>query len=155
MQAELFQKQGRGWFRIVSGSMRPLIDIHDRILVERVNSCDVRPRDIILFKNSDALVSHRAIKLLRRNSKTLILQKGDAGGNAGLIDAESEQGRVVAVEKNGGGLRFDEGKLGFLNHMLGLRNSYGYRFDQKFALGRQTHTVEHGAPSAALGPEAW
>ena len=31
MQTELFQKQGEGWFRVVSGSMRPLIDVDDRI----------------------------------------------------------------------------------------------------------------------------
>ena len=36
MQEELFLKQGQGWFRIVSGSMQPLIDVHDRVLAKRV-----------------------------------------------------------------------------------------------------------------------
>jgi len=97
----------------------------------------VRPRDIILFENSEALVSHRVIKLLRRNGKTLILQKGDAGANAGVIDPKSIQGKVVAVEKNGSVLRFDQGRLGFLNHILGLRNSYAYQFDQQFIALKQ------------------
>ena len=36
MQEELFLKQDKGWFRILSGSMRPLMDIDDRVLAKRV-----------------------------------------------------------------------------------------------------------------------
>ncbi len=46
MQAEIFQKQGEGWFRIVSGSMRPLIDVGDRIFAKRVSAVEIKPRDI-------------------------------------------------------------------------------------------------------------
>jgi signal peptidase I len=79
MQEELFQKQGQGWFRIMSGSMRPLIDIDDKVLAKLVDPEEVKPGDIILFKNTDALVTHRVVKVIRHNGKTMILQRGDAG----------------------------------------------------------------------------
>ena len=54
MQTELFKKQGEGWFRIVSGSMRPLIDVGDRILARHVSTAEIKPRDIILFNTPEA-----------------------------------------------------------------------------------------------------
>ena len=47
MQEELFKKQGQGCFRIMSGSMRPLIDIDDRVLARPVDPEEVKPGDII------------------------------------------------------------------------------------------------------------
>ena len=37
LQRQLFENEGKGWFRIISGSMRPLIEVHDRILAEYVD----------------------------------------------------------------------------------------------------------------------
>ena len=131
MQEELFKKQGQGWFRIVSGSMRPLMDIDDRVLARPVEREEVKPRDIILFRNSDALVTHRVVKIVRHNGKAMILQRGDAGGTPGTITPEAIVGKVVGIEKNGRFLRLDHGRLKFLNALLGLKNCYLYPLDEK------------------------
>lgn len=78
MQDELFHLNGKGWFRIISGSMQSLIDINDRVLVRKVSQSEVKLRDIILFKSDDVFVTHRVIKFDRQDGKTMILQKGDA-----------------------------------------------------------------------------
>ena len=41
MQDEFFQIKGNGWFRIVSNSMSPLIEINDRVLVKKVNPFEI------------------------------------------------------------------------------------------------------------------
>ncbi len=92
MQTELFQKQGQGWFRIVSGSMRPLIDVEDRIFAKGVSATGIKPGDIILFKTAEAQVTHRVVKIARQNGRTAILQKGDAGAYSSTIPLESDIG---------------------------------------------------------------
>jgi len=134
MQAEVFEKHGEGWFRIISGSMRPLIEVQDRILAKRVAPSEVQPGDIILFKNSDVLVTHRVIRIFKRNGKTMILQKGDAGGSAGTIAPESVLGKIVAIEKKGRLLRLDRGYVRFLNGFLGFKNCYWYRLNVKISV---------------------
>jgi signal peptidase I len=134
MQTELFQKQGEGWFRVVSGSMRPLIDVDDRIFARLVPMAEIKPRDIILFKTPEALVTHRVIKIARQNGRSRILQKGDASAFASTIPIESVMGKVTAIEKNGKVLALDQGRIRFLNSFLGLKNCCLYRFDEKMSL---------------------
>jgi signal peptidase I len=133
MQEELFLKQGQGWFRIISGSMQPLFDVHDRVLAERVNSVNLRPGNIILFKNSHALVTHRVMKKYYEMGQLLFLQRGDAGGPAGLIPAESVIGKIVALEKNGTVLRLDRGKGRIIDTFFGITNCSCYRSGIKVA----------------------
>jgi len=134
MQEEVFQKRGHGWFRIISGSMWPLIEAQDRILAKRVAPSEVQPGDIILFKNSHVLITHRVIRIFKRAGKTVILQKGDAGGSAGIIAPESVLGKIVAIEKKGRLLRLDRGYVRFLNSFLLLKNCYWYRLNVKISV---------------------
>jgi signal peptidase I len=101
IQNELFQKNGKGWFRIISGSMRPLIDIHDRVLVNRITPLEVKKGDIILFKSDNVFVTHRVTGFSEENGKRMILQKGDAGDYAMMISPEAVMGKVILIEKNG------------------------------------------------------
>ena len=137
MQEELFLKQGQGWFRIVSGSMQPLIDVHDRVLAQRINPADVQPGDIILFKNSMALVTHRVVKKYYTNGQLLFLQRGDRGGLAGMISAETVLGKIVALEKNKTVLRLDRGKGRIMDTFFGTKNRSGYRVSKKVAAVRE------------------
>ncbi len=131
MQEKLFLKQGKGWFRIVSGSMRPLLNIEDRILARRVEPTEIKRRDIILFSNSSVFVTHRAIDILNQNGKNMILQRGDAGGGASLIDAETVMGKVVALEKNGKILCLERGIGKFFDALFGLKNVLFYQLNLK------------------------
>lgn len=131
MQEELFLKQGQGWFRIVSGSMQPLIDVHDRVLAVKTNPIDIKPANIILFKNSQALVTHRVVKRIYENGNLFFLQRGDREGLAGMISAESILGKIVAIEKNGLVLRLDQGRGRIIDTLMGLKNCTGYKVSTK------------------------
>ena len=137
MQEELFLKQGQGWFRIMSGSMRPLIDIDDRVLARPVDPEEVKPGDIIVFKNTDALVTHRVLKILRQNGKISILQKGDASVSASIIAPDSIMGKVVAIEKKGRLMTLCKGRIGLLNALLGLKNRYLYPLDGEIRMVKE------------------
>ena len=121
----------------MSGSMRPLMDIDDRVLARPVDPEEVKPGDIILFRNSDALVTHRVVKVIRHNGKAMILQRGDAGGTPGTITPEAIVGKVVGIEKNGRFLRLGHGRLKFLNAFLGVKNCTLYPLDEKIRVVKE------------------
>jgi signal peptidase I len=134
LQDELFHTEGKSWFKIISGSMYPLIDINDRVLVKKIIPSEVRLRDIILFKFDDVFVTHRVIKILRQNGKTLILQKGDAGNHAFAIDPEIIVGRVVTIDKKGSFLSLESGRGKIISQFLGFLSTLGYRFDSRMSV---------------------
>jgi hypothetical protein len=107
--------------------MRPLIEVGDRILVKKARAKEIRPGDVILFKRDGAFVTHRLLKISEVDGKQMILQKGDAGGIPDTIPGDSVIGRVTVVEKGGKPLRLDTGRLGALNHLLGLNSGCSYR----------------------------
>ncbi len=131
LQDELFQKRGEGWFTIISGSMHPLIDINDRVLVRHVTPLEVRLRDIILFKTDGVFVTHRVIQFDRKDGKTMILHKGDSSAHASLIAPESIVGKVAAVEKKGRLLDITAGRGKMLNGFLGMKSCIQYRLAER------------------------
>jgi len=137
LQDELFHTKGKGWFKIISGSMYPLIDINDKVLVKRIFPSEVRLGDIILFKNDDVLVMHRVIKIEERNGRMMILQKGDASNYASMITPEMILGKVKAIEKKGKILSLDSGRGKVINNFLGFKNTVLYRFDLKISVIKQ------------------
>ncbi len=146
LQEELFEKEGEGWFRIVSGSMRPLIDVGDRVLAKRVGLSDVKARDIVVLRNREVLVTHRVLKIFEKDGTTVIFQKGDSGSYASLVAAECVTGKVVAIEKDGRILRLDRGRIRVVNTLLGLRNSLFYQFDVKIRIVKQWLRDKPGFP---------
>ncbi|OGW51563.1 MAG: hypothetical protein A2Y81_08965 [Nitrospirae bacterium RBG_13_43_8] len=129
MLFELFEKEKKGWFRVISGSMSPLVEINDRVLVKKER--EIGLRDIILFGYQDVLVTHRVVGRIYENGRLYLLQKGDRGGSASKIPSESVLGRVVAIEKNGRLLRLDSGWGRMVNTVLGINNYMLYRVSAK------------------------
>ena len=128
LQDELFQKNGEGWFRIISGSMSPLIEGNDKVLVKKVNSFEIEAKDIILFKVDDVFVTHRVANFSRNDGKTMILQKGDASNHASLIPSETIIGKVKGIEKKGRFLDLDSWQGRVMNFFFGWKNCFFYRF---------------------------
>jgi|GEM_PF-1466747 len=122
---ELFEKEGKGWFRVVSGSMTPLIEVNDRVLVRKENIKQIGVGDIILFKEQGVLVVHRVLGKFCENGRLYFLQRGDCGGSVGRIAAENVMGKVVAVEKKGRVLRL-QGWKKIVNTLLGINNYASY-----------------------------
>ncbi len=126
MQAELFRKKGHGWYRVVSGSMRPLVDVGDRVLAQVVSPSKLQAGDIIIFKQESVFVTHRVIKSLNSGGKDLILQKGDAGFQATAIEPKTVLGKVSTIDRHGKLLDLTRGRGRILNQLLVLKNCKGY-----------------------------
>jgi signal peptidase I len=62
---------------IATGSMQPLIDPGDVILVKKIDRNDVQIGEVIQFKDGDIDISHRVIDIIEKEGKTLYVTKGD------------------------------------------------------------------------------
>ena len=128
LQEELFSITGEEWFRVLSGSMYPLIKVNDRVLVKKMDTGKLRAGDIILFKVDDKCIAHRIIKILKRDGRHLFYEKGDANQYANLISPESIMGKVTAIEKNGHKLALKAGYIRIINYLLATENCNFSRF---------------------------
>lgn len=126
--------------------MRPLLNVGDRIFAEHVTIDRIAPRDIILFKSEGAFVTHRVMKVIKQNGKTMLLQKGDAGGVPTLIPGASVIGIVTRVEKNGRPFSLKKGRTGAVNQVLGLTNICHYRIKGRLAGLKQRLRNKSGFP---------
>jgi signal peptidase I len=96
---ECFLRSGMMWGRASSGSMGPLIQAGDRVLVERVRPNRVRFGDVVLFRSAEGLVIHRVVGKRRNHGQLVFLQKGDDNLEAGRVPAAHVLGRARAVER--------------------------------------------------------
>jgi len=128
LQEELFHREGEGWFKVISGSMYPLIRVNDRVLVKSLDIRELRAGDIILFKVDDKCIAHRIIRILNRDGNPLFYQKGDANKYASLLSPETVMGKVTAVEKNGHILGLKSGRIRIINYLLAMKNCNFFRF---------------------------
>ncbi len=66
-------------FCIVSGSMRPEIDINDVVIVKEVPETEINVGDVISFNTDGEIVTHRIIAIEKgQYNKNLYITKGDA-----------------------------------------------------------------------------
>lgn len=88
---------GYSVFEVVTGSMSGTIEINDYIVVK--NDKNLHLKDIITFRDNNALVTHRVVEL-KENS---IITRGDANNSDDVeITYNDVIGKVVYVFKNGG-----------------------------------------------------
>jgi signal peptidase len=84
---------------IVSGSMLPVIQIGDVVIVKKIPAEQVQVGDIIQFKTENIRVAHRVIDIREENHQKVLITKGD---NNQAVDSdpvlpEQVVGRVVAI----------------------------------------------------------
>ena len=114
MWQEAFDRGGSLSFRILSDSMRPMIEAGDVVKVERAEPSSVRIGDIVAFKNGQCVVVHRIIGKSLSEAGLTFREKGDAGGPSKVIEARDLIGKVTVIEKAGNEVRFDSP-----GHMIG------------------------------------
>lgn len=71
-----------GAYVIVSGSMEPIIKVHDAVLTKRCNEEDIHIGDVVTYRSlEDAyygiLITHRVINIEEKNGEKLFITKGD------------------------------------------------------------------------------
>lgn len=84
---------------IVSGSMIPVIQVGDVIIIKKVPAAEVQTGDIIQFKTEKIRVAHRVIDIKNQQNQKLLITKGDNNRSADTDPVLPEQvvGRVIAI----------------------------------------------------------
>jgi signal peptidase I len=114
---DLYTKKQQAWLTILSGSMMPLLQVGDKVLVHAVKPTDIRFGDIIVFKNPDKLIVHRVIG--KADSSTY-LQKGDNATTAEIVSSADVLGKAIAIQKGKRIIQLNNRKWKFINLALTL-----------------------------------
>ncbi|MFC1591025.1 S26 family signal peptidase [Thermodesulfobacteriota bacterium] len=95
---KLYNRKQSAWLTVLSGSMRPLIPVDAKVLVQKVPIDAIGFGDIILFKKDDVLMSHWVIGILKQAEKRSFLQQGTLSSTPGLVREDLVLGKVVCVQ---------------------------------------------------------
>ena len=120
---DLYSKKQKSWLTILSGSMMPLLQIGDKVLIQSVKPAEIRFGDIIVFKTLDSnkLIVHRVIRRYNSNSEGLsFLQKGDSTTTAEIVNSEHVIGKVIAIRKGNKMIYPNKGIWKFIKLILTL-----------------------------------
>jgi len=103
-------------FSIISGSMRPTININDIIIVKQCEERDLKKGDIISFKVDDEIITHRIVLIENIDGKTVYSTKGDDNNVIDTKNVEYNQieGKYIGkIPRVGKILKFLKNKVVF------------------------------------------
>ena len=119
--AERLKKGSVTKFKVASGSMKPLINIGDRVAVKKVDNLGrVRLGDIVLFSTTGNYVVHRIIGKSHQRGELFFRQKGDASLQSGIVSGREIRGKIIAIEKSHGLIRLDTRAANVASFLLGV-----------------------------------
>lgn len=105
---------------IVSGSMSPLLQIGDQVILERVPLSEIAPNDVLILRGDDALYTHRLVTTLDRAGERFWVTRGDwtlaydpVWSDAAIV------GRVCGRRRGSNVQRWDAGSGLWLNRHFG------------------------------------
>ena len=82
---------------MISGSMRPTMDVGDMAIVRDVSTDSIKPGDIIQFWQNGEMIIHRVVDVSGQGDDRLFTTKGDANSepDSALVSAGQVRGEVV------------------------------------------------------------
>jgi signal peptidase I len=117
---EEFEKTGKGWLRILSGSMSPLIQSGDQIFIEKVTPSKIYIGDIITFWKGNVLVTHRVIRKVRKEGDIYFIERGDRYLRHSLVASRSLMGKVRQIKKGAKNYNIDSLIWQLFNRIVGI-----------------------------------
>jgi len=102
-------------FKIVSGSMKPLIMPGDEVKVAKTEPSDIRIGDVVALKAGQRVVVHRIIGKSLSNQQIVFRHMGDAGVSSAIIAAQNLIGKVSVIKKDGCEMSLDKSWYGVVN----------------------------------------
>jgi signal peptidase I len=94
-----YEIKGTGVLRILSGSMAPLINTGDQIVIEKIEPAQVGIGDIITFWRNDILITHRVIRKFKKDLRLYFIERADTSLYHSVVDAQTVIGRVIKINK--------------------------------------------------------
>jgi len=138
---DAFARRGRAWLRVTTGSMEPLINPGEMILIEKTEPQSIVFGDIILFQVHDIFVAHRVLKKYVKDGRFYFLQKGDKGGYAMEVPEDWITGRVTAIEKASGRLiELDKGYGRFIGTSFAILSCLQFYFYERLQVRLKSKT---------------
>lgn len=84
-------------YTIISGSMKPEINIGDIVVVKEVSDNELRINDIVAYRNGQNVVTHRIVDMRNPNGEIEYITKGDNNNTTDdiVLTTELIEGKVV------------------------------------------------------------
>ena len=98
---ETLKRSGTAMVTVAGGSMSPLLDVGDKVYVERGRPESYRIGDTVVFPVADSLMIHRIVGSFSGPKGKLFVHKGDKANVMafGLIKQKQILGKAVKVKK--------------------------------------------------------
>lgn len=104
---------------IISNSMKPLLQLGDKIFIETVELDTLQLGDIVLIETSGELMTHRFWGVVQQNGQNFIITRGDRPLNFDMLwESTKLIGRIVARQRDSRLLSFQESAGKRLNQSL-------------------------------------
>lgn len=87
------------WFRVVSGSMHPLLRIGEQVRIEPATAEQIQPGEIAAFETDEGLVIHRIVQQVHKSSGIQLVEMSDVYLRVGQVDSAAVVGRVVTIRQ--------------------------------------------------------
>jgi signal peptidase len=84
-------------FVVLSGSMEPNLNIGDIIIVKQVKDNKLKVGDVVSYKNSNTVTTHRIIDISTKGEEIFYKTKGDANNieDDKLVEGKNIEGKLV------------------------------------------------------------
>ncbi len=85
------------WFRVVSGSMDPILRIGDEVRIEPASAGKIRAGQIAAFETGAGLVIHRIVRSQQTGTMIRLLEMSDVDLHPNWVEGQSVVGRAILV----------------------------------------------------------
>ena len=123
-------------FRVVSGSMSPLIKAGDLVRIARIEPSRIAIGDVVAVQEGQEVVVHRIIARRWSGEDLLFCHRGDAGVGSRTVSAQDLIGRAYSVERGQQQIRLDSRRQIIGSRLLG----WLLRLDDRFRRSGYGHT---------------
>ena len=97
MYREAVRKGQPLWFRVISGSMHPLLRVGEEVYIEPATADQLQVGEIAAFETGEGLVIHRVVQRRPEKRGIQLIEMSDVHLRAGRVESNAVVGRVVAI----------------------------------------------------------